>query len=605
MASANNQINLNNLNVVDLDYNNLKTSFKNFLRGQSQFKDYDYDGPNIATLLRLLAYNTYINAFYTNMALSEAHLDSAQLRSSILSHAKDLNYLPRSKRSAKARVKVDFEATGQNQPYTVQKGSTFSTVVKNTSYTFSIPETMTIASANNTFSFETDIYEGFFVKDSYVFTDENERLKITNKNVDLRSLTVTVYEDGKIVGDTYIYQRTLLDIDFKSKVFFLQASNEGYYEVLFGDNIIGRRPKIGSTIVIDYRITVGPPAEGAKRFGIDFDPTGAFEELSTTPIVTTIETAREAQDEESDESVRYYAPRSFQVQERTVVAQDYEIALKEAFPEINVLTSFGGEELNPPRMSKVVISIDISNVDGLPGSKVDEYTRFLKRRSPFGIDPIFIEPEYLFIDVNTLVRFNSNITTNSKSRIATLVTNAITAYNDVYLNDFGVTMRTSAFCREIDFADVSIISNITDIRMYKKFQNVTLGVAKSYIIDFGVAVRDTLPEVGLSHKLGREHSVKSSPFTYFGTSAWIEDDGVGRLRIVRQAGNEHIEIVKIGTINYETGYTIIDNLQIDRFEGASLKLFAYPKDKDITAAKNTIMNIEPSGITVNVEEIRE
>lgn len=337
MASSNTEVNLNSLDVVDLDYHSLLTSFKNFLRGQSQFKDYDYDGPNIATLMRLMAFNTYKNGFYLNVALSEAHLDSAQLRSSILSHAKDLNYLPRSIRSARARISASFEATGQNQPYTIQKGSTFSAVVKNTSYVFSLPETIVVASANNSFAFETDIYEGFFVKDSYVLKGiDNERFRVSNKNVDTRSLTVTVYEDGNSVGDVYVYKQTLLDVTSTSKVFFLQTADDGYYEVLFGDNIIGKRPRTNSTVVLDYRITNGPAADGAKRFGMDFDPTG-FDELNSTPLIETVESSRNGQDQETNESVRYFAPRNFQVQERTVVDNDYAVALKSAFPEINVV----------------------------------------------------------------------------------------------------------------------------------------------------------------------------------------------------------------------------------------------------------------------------
>lgn len=606
MASANTEITLSNLNLVDLDYYSIKTSLKNFLKEQAQFKDYNYDGPNMATLLRLLSYNTYINAFYTNMAIAEAHLDSAQLRSSILSHAKDLNYLPRSIRSSRARVRVDFEATSQNQPYTVSKGSTFSAVVKSTVYTFSIPETIVVASANNTFSFETDIYEGFFVKDSYVFTGvDNERFRITNRNIDTRTLTVTVYEDEDTIGQVYIYQRTLLDIDAKSKVFFLQSAEDGFFDVLFGDDILGRSPKIGATVVLDYRISSGPEADGAALFGLDFDPTGESQELNETPDVTTIEDAKGGLNAESNESVRYYAPRAFQVQERTVIAQDYTVALKQAFPEINTMIAFGGEELNPPRMSKVVLAVDITNVDGLPDSKIDEYTRFLKRRSPFAIDPIFQEPEYLFVEISTLVRFNANITTNSRSRIGTLVTNAIVAYNDVNLNDFGVTLRESALCRTIDFADVSIISNITDIRMYKKLENVTLGVPKNYVIDYNVPIRDTLPVVGTSHRIGREHSVKSSSFIFSGVDAWLEDDGIGGMRVVRQAANIHLEIVKAGTVDYVSGRVNLDALQIDDYEGASVRLYAFPKDKDITAAKASIMQIESAEIKVTVEELRE
>ena len=602
MASSNTEINLNTLDIVDLDYDSIKTSLKNFLRGQSQFKDYDYDGPNIATLLRLLSFNTYKNAFYTNMALSEAHLDSAQLRSSILSHAKDLNYTPRSSRSARARIAASFTATGESQPYVLQKGSLFSAVVKNTSYSFSLPETLTVASANTSFNFETDIYEGFFVKDSYVLQGEdNERFRISNKNVDTRSLTVTVYEDGAEVGDNYIYKQTLLDTTSKSKVFFLQTAEDGYYEILFGDNILGKRPKTNSTVSIDYRISAGPGSNGAKQFSMDFDPTN--NELNSTPIVETIETAKNGREPENNESVRYFAPRNFQIQERTVVDQDYSIALKSAYPEINVIHAYGGEEANPPRMGKVFVSVDLTGVDGLPDNKVREYTTFLRKRSPFGIDPIFVEPDYMYIDIQSLVRYNVNITTNSPERIKTLVIDAIVAYNEINLDNFESTYRESAVSRTIDFADVSIVSSITEIRMYKKI-NVLLETSSNYVIDYGVAIRDTLPNTSKFNKLDREYAFRSDSFTFNNQIVFMEDDSTGIVRLLKRQNDVDVEIAKIGTIEYEKGIVNISGLNIQNFSGPDLKAYAYPKDKDVTSQKNTILGIEPSNISIQAEEIR-
>lgn len=601
MASNNS---LSTINLVDLDFFSLKESFKNYLRGQNNFKDYDFDGSNINVLLDLLAYNTFNNAFYLNMAMSESHMDSAQLLSSVISHAKDLNYTPRSVRSARARVRVTFEATAENQPYVIQKGSEFSTLIKNSSYVFTIPETITVSSANTTFSFETDLYEGIFIKDSFVFTNnvENQRFKLSNRNVDARSISVTVFEDNSEVGEVYKLRTTLLDLNKRSKVFFLQATEDGFYEILFGDDVIGRRPKINSTILIDYRISEGPSGNGARLFSVDFDPTGRSE-LITTPIVDTIESATNGQSPEDIESIRYYAPRHFQVQERTVIDTDYEVALKEEFPEINVVSVYGGEEANPPRMGKVFVSVDISNVDGLPESKKEEYFRFLSRRSPFSIDPIFIEPEYLFIDVKTLVRYDVNVTNKSPTRISTLVTDAITKYNNVELNDFKATFRNSAFSTAIDNSDSSIVSNITDVVMYKKIP-VTKGTTRNYKIDFGAALIDNYPAQGSTHKISFEHAVYSSNFNYASITAHLEDDGNGKMRIVRQEGSNHVTIAEVGTVDYATGLVNLVGLNIIDFEGASLKLYAAPKDEDITSRKNTILQIEPAGISISVEEVR-
>lgn len=604
MASSNNEVNLSNLDVVDLDYNSIKVSLKNFLKGQSQFKDYNFDGPNMATLIRLLAYNSYLNAFYTNMALNEGHLDSAQLRASILSHAKDLNYLPRSSRSSQARISCSFEATGASGPYTLEKGSTFSAVVKNTSYVFSLPETLTVASSNNTFSFESDIYEGFFVQDSYILEGtDNERFRVTNKNVDTSSITVTVFENGSTIGNIYNYKQTLLDVDALSKVYFLQSVDDGFYEVLFGDNVLGVRPAIGSTIVIDYRLSNGPVADGATAFGIDFDPTGS-DELITTPVVETLQSSTNGADAETDESVRYYAPRAFQVQERTVVDSDYAIALKTEFPEINVVYAYGGEEANPPRMGKVFISVDISNVDGLPSSKVREYTTFLRERSPFGIDPIFIEPEELYVYLRSKVRYDVTVTSNSPERIRTLVTNAITTYNETNLEDFNATFRDSAMTRAIDFADASIVSSINDVRMYKKLVP-DYEVARNYIIDFDVPIiQFNSGSVGTSHSIGVEHAVTSDTFVYRGINVSLEDDGNGNMRLIQRRNNIDVEVARVGTVDYATGEINLTNLNIQSFSGTDLRIFAYPADKDITSSKNTILKIEQSGMQIEVEQLR-
>lgn len=600
MATNNNN---SSIDLLSLDFHTLKTSLKNYLRGQPQFRDYDFEGSNLNVLLDLLAYNTFKNSFYTNMAMSESHMDSAQLLSSVLSHAKDLNYTPRSVRSAQARVKVTFEATGQNQPYVIPKGAEFSTLIKNSAYTFSLPETLTVSSANTTFSFEADIYEGIFVKDSYVFQgSENQKFKLTNQNVDTRSLTVTVFEDNAEIGDVYKLRTTLLDLNKRSKVFFLQATEDGYYEILFGDDVIGRKPKLNSTILVNYRVSKGPEGNGARLFSVDFDPTGRGE-LTSTPEIDTIESARNGQNPEDIESIRYYAPRHFQVQERTVIDTDYEVSLKEEFPEINVVSVYGGEEANPPRMGKVFVSVDINNVDGLPESKKEEYYRFLKRRSPFSIDPVFIEPEYLYLSIDSLVRYDVNVTNKSPNRINTLVTDAITKYNGVELNDFKTTFRHSAFTRAIDYADPSIVSNITDVKMYKKIP-VSRGVQRNYVIDFGTALKDNFPAQGRVHRIDLEHAVKSSSFNYASTTVHLEDDGAGVMRLVRQDGSNHSTIADVGTVDYETGIVNLVGLSIIDFEGASLKLYAIPKDEDITSRKNTILQIEPAGISVSVQEVR-
>ena len=600
--AANNSLQAS-LNLTQLDFFNLKNSFKNYLKGQEQFKDYDFDGSALNVLLEQMAYNTYKNAFFVNMLHSEAFLDSAQLRTSLFSHCKELNYLPRSKRSAKAKVNITFEATGESQPYIVQKGNQFATLIKNESYTFSIPETLVVASANNTYTFTTDIYEGIYNKDSYIFTgSEYQRFKITNKNVDTNSITVTIYEDGDLLGTVYTLTTTLLDLNNTSKVFFLQTSETGHYEIYFGDNVLGRQPKINSTIIIDYRISQGVKGNGARLFSVDFDPTSS-NELTATPTLEVIEAAKNGADEETNASIRYYAPRAFQVQERTVTSTDYEIALKTQFPEINAVSVYGGEEIDPPRFGKVFVAVDIADVEGLPESKITEYFNFLKRRSAFSIDPIIVEPDISYLRIISKVRYNLNVTTNSTNRIKTLVTNTILDYNDEFLNNFNVTLRNSQLVRRIDSSDVSIISNYTDAHVYKKISPV-LGAPQNMIINLGVPLLDSVPTQESSYESTDLKSVYSSVFKYNGENAVLEDDGNGIIRIVKVTGSKLIKITDIGTVNYSTGIITLLNFGIESISGPYLKVYGVPKDKDISISRNTILTLESNEIVVNVEALR-
>jgi hypothetical protein len=600
--ASNNSLN-SSLNLTSLDFFGLKSSFANYLRGQEQFKDYDFEGSALSVLLDELAYNTYKNAFLTNMLFSEAFIDSSQLRSSIFSHAKELNYLPRSTRSAVATVNVSFTATGTSQPYTIEKGSQFSTLIKSTAYTFSIPETLIVASANSTFSFQTDIYEGVYLKDSYIFTStSNPRFKITNENVDTTSVSVAVYEDGDQVGQVYTLTNTLLDLTDQSKIFFIQTNEIGGYEIYFGDNVLGRQPKLNSTIVIDYRVSAGSAGNGAKIFSVDFDPTGT-NEVTSTPIATTIEYAKNGNEAETNDSIKYYAPRSFQVQERTVTTNDYEVALKQQFPEIDSVAVYGGETVDPPQFGRVFVAISITGVDGLPDSKKTEYYNFLKARSPLSITPVLVSPVYTYLKITSLVRYNLNVTTNSSNRISTLATGAIVDYNTANLNDFNVTLRLSQLANKIDNADLSIVSNITDVACYKRTTPVR-GIAQNIIVNFNLPIDNTLPLEGDSFLSAKRKSVYSDTFKYAGSTCILEDDGNGIMRILKFNGSDLVKVLNIGTVDYTTGTITLTNFAPDDYDGTYFNIFMIPADRDVQATQNNILTIDPSAIAITVGGLR-
>jgi hypothetical protein len=392
-----------------------------------------------------------------------------------------------------------------------------------------------------------------------------------------------------------------LDLTEQSKVFFLQTSETGHYEIYFGDNILGRQPKLNSTILIDYRIADGLGGNGARSFSCDFDPTGS-NELVDTPLVETIEASKNGAAAEDNESIRYYAPRSFQVQERTVTPTDYEIVLKTEFPEINAVSVYGGEEVDPPRFGKVFVAIDISDVEGLPESKKTSYYNFLKRRAPLSIDAIIVEPEKMYLSIHSLVRYNLNITTNSVNRIKTLATAAILDYNTTFLNDFASTLRISQLSRYIDDCDISIVSNQTTANIYKRWNPAT-NTLLSTVINLDTPLIDTLPTQSTVYSGLDQKAVYSSFFKYGGEVCKLEDDGNGTLRIVKFSNEERITIKETGTVDYATGRIVINNIIINEYDGDTIKIYGVPADKDVAAKRNIILKLDPSEIAVDVEAI--
>jgi len=607
------------INLVNLDFDLLKSSFISYLKEQTQFKDYNFDSSNMNVMLDVLTYNTFKNAFYLNMTFAEAFLDSAQLKESLFSHAKELNYLPRSVRSSIANVTVSFTASGENQPYVIRKGETFSTVIKQDAYVFSTDEDIILTSSNNTYSATMNIYEGFYVTDTYVvnYAQGLQRFKITNTTADISSVGVLVYENNDIVPKKYRRATTLLDLTENSEVFFLQASSDGKYEVVFGDGVLGYRPRNGSTVVLDYRVSAGSAANGARVFNANFDPTGVGE-LTSTVTVSVNKYSNNTQgaysvngdEAESNDSIRYYAPRHFQTQERAVTVSDYETILKTEFPEIGAVSVYGGEEVNPPRYGKVFIAVDIKNVEGLPEAKKTEYYNFIKSRSPLSIDPLFTEPAFTYVDVVSRIKYNINVTTKTAQNLKASTVIAITNFSETFLNDFKSTLRYSKLVSTIDDVDASIVSNETNLRVYKKVVP-KLYTPQNIDINFGIPleqtyyVLDTVSTLKAIHQINDVHIISSSLFTYNGEKCEIEDNGNGILRIIKKAGNAHTVIRNVGTVDYETGKLQLINFNIDSFDGNFFKIYAKTKEKDIIGSRNEILAIEPDGIDVSVEAIRE
>lgn len=587
------------LSLMSLDPSTLEADLKAFMRGQDAFKDYDYDGSNMAAIIRIMAYNTWKQNFYYNAVHAESFLDSAQVRSSLLSRAKELNYVPRSARSARAQVRLTF--TGTEPTYLLRKGSSFSSIVKSQGLSFTLPDTILATSSNGSFSVTTYLYEGSFIADSYVLdaSDEAQRLVLTNPEVDTTSLTVVVYEDGDVDGVTYSRASTLLDLDETDRVYFLQAAETGQYEVVFGDGVVGRRPADGAVAVLDYRVTRGTAGNGAKVFSIDFEVGAGVSNV----LVETLANAQAGAPIETDGSVRYYAPRHFQVQERAVSAPDYEVLLRTQFPEISAASVFGGEEADPPLYGRVLVAIDIRDVDGVPDSKKTEYRDFLKRRCGLTITPVFIEPQYTYLSVRTSVVYNVNVTTITPENLSTLVVNEVLDHVAENLDDFNAHMRYSKMVAVIDGTDPSIVGSQTVVRIYKKVA-VASGGPQTIVVNMAVPLYDDKITGGAVTPTA-VRAVQSESFTYSGSRVYLTDDSSGSVWVARDQGSQTVLIKKVGTVDYASGLILISSLTVDSIDGSTLKVYGRPAEQDVASGRDTILTVEPSEVQAVVTAVRE
>lgn len=584
--------------LSNLDFDTIKNTFKAYMKSQDRFKDYDFEGSNMNVLMDLLAYNTFHNSFYLNMIGNEMFLDSAQMRDSVVSHAKELNYTPRSFKSAEALVSIVVTSTDTSKrSIVIPKGTTFKSRFGTKNYIFSTQENIVIDKfqinpSNIVFTGSgITLYEGYYVSDTYTYNyNTPQRFVLTNKNVDISSLTVTVVEDVGATTTTYQRAQSLFGLNESSNVFFVQGAENESYEIVFGDNVIGRRPKDNSIIIVEYRISNGELPNGCSEFAAT-----SLLDGENNVVVLTESKASGGSVSESIESIKFNAPRYFTTQERAITTEDYENLLKIAFPEINAVTAYGGEDLDPPQFGRVVISVDLKEIDGLPYSKQQEYSKFIRVRSPVSIEPIFADPEYTYINIVSTVRYNVNTTQLTAADIKTIVSSAIANYAAVNLNNFNRVFRYSKVVQAIDNSQLSVISNETNVNLIKRFvpSSVTNG---QFDIDFKTSL-DTAPPTSQGGV-----TIKSSQFTYNGIRASLKDNGSGIVQVMSTADGKIID--NVGTVDYDTGRIQFSKFVVNGYVGDAIKIYALPRNKDVATVNNVILNILEEDIDLTIVPVR-
>jgi hypothetical protein len=487
------------VNFSNLDFDQIKTTLTDYLRSNSNFTDYDFEGSNLSTILDVLAYNTYITSYNANMVANEVFIDSATLRENVVALARNIGYVPRSRKSARATVSF-FVDTSNIIPtpssLTLRKGSVASTSGSfgNQSFVFSILEDITVPVFNNIASFENiKIYEGVRLTNNFTFnsTNLNQRFILPNSGIDTELISVVVRSSEQSTRSVkYSLQDSLFDIDSESKVFFLQEIEDERYEIIFGDGIFGKKLEEGSFVEVGYITSNGDSANGVNQFTFSGRITynkNAIEYTVTSGIslLTTGLISSGGENIETVESIKKYAPRIYASQNRALTANDYETLIPaKIYPETESISVFGGEELIPPQYGKVFISIKPRFGDFLPNLIKENIKLKLKKYAVAGIVPEILDLKYLFVEVNSKIYYNTNLTPSAEFASSIIQNNANRYAESTELNRYGARFKYSKFLKIIDDSHESVTSNITTIQMRRDLRIVPNAFAE-YQIGFG------------------------------------------------------------------------------------------------------------------------
>ena len=619
-------------NITELDFDQIKQSLKRHLSSQQEFTDYDFEGSGMAVLIDLLAYNTHYNAFYLNMLANESFLDSATMRESVVSIAKSLGYTPRSVSGSKAIVNLQitpndlggFDNGSQTSSsrlgalVVLPKGSVLTSELENKTYSFVTTGSYTFSPVANTtggylqsdgvsvvpyYANEVEITQGVYTSIQYIYNSQiNEKFIIPNINIDTSTIFVLITD---VVTGTasriYTKSEDYAALNSESYVFFLQEVSDERYEIYFGDGIVGKKPDNGSIIDISYVASEADVGNGATLFNADpvKSPYYGINNSTKTysPTVTTIQNAFGGAPKETIDSIKYLAPLNFEAQNRLVTTNDYVVRLQTDYPQLDAIQVWGGENNNPPNYGKVYISMKPKS--GLVLSDTEkEYIKnnILKTRNVIGTEPIFVDPDFLYIEVDSLVKWDSRLTSYTDSILKAGIVDAIYNWGQETLEKFDTYFRYSLLLRTIDEFDSGIKNNLTKIRIRKDVRP-KIGISDSYILDFSNSIYHPYTTY-----FG---SVTSSIFIYAGIRgcALTDDNGILKIKGQLSTGDSILVSDNAGTVNYITGKIILTNFLPDSVGvGGILSIYASPESNDVVAKRNQLITIKESDIKVRLSD---
>ena len=590
------------IQVSELDFDAIKTNLKNFMSGQSQFTDYDFEGSSLSILLDVLAYNTHYNGLYTNLAVNEMFLDSASKRASVVSLAKNLGYTPKSSTCAEALIRATVtNPTSLPATLTLPQYSPFSSSINGVNFNFYNTEEVTIVNSGGAYIFNNlKIIEGTPLSFKYT-VGNNQKYIIPNTNVDMSTLKVRVQESSSSDNFTTFYPATsVINLDQTSNVYFSKEIDNGLFEIVFGDGIISAGLTSGNVVHLDYFVCNNAAPNGARVFNYNGNNLAGG-----NLVITTLSIAAGGSAVESIESVRFNAPKTYAAQNRAVTPDDYKALIYGNFNGAASISVWGGEDNNPPVYGKTFICIKPKDSTVLTTQqRSDILSSILSSKSVVSITPEIVDPEYINIQLDVTAYYNERETVKTASELKTEIIATIANYNTTDLEKFEGVFRFSKLSRLIDNSDKSIINNITTVTLRRT-------VAPRY----NVSAEYSINLINPIYTSGEpEQAISSTGFYVKGSDRvhYLEDDGVGNIALYYPAPGDNTAVgvgaasthiivnPKIGTVDYAKGIINIKNLNITNLSDVVFELIIKPQSNDVVSAYTQIAQIDINNLTVNV-----
>ena len=593
------------INATDLDFEEIGDNIKTYLKGQEKFKDYDFEGSNMSVLIDMLAYAGHIGGLNTNLAASEMFLDSAQLRKNVVSRAKDLGFTPASERATAAEIELKItnvsNANGTiptENDMTLNRGHNFSTTLDGVSYNFVNSSSVVPVRDNQVFTYAlVNIIQGQYITDSFVFDNQikNAKFVLSNGRVDKSKLEISVNSNG--VVSKYSLSTDVSTITSASRVFYAQENEEGFIEIYFGDDVLGKGLDDGDVISATYIAVDDIHADGAKIF-TSIDTVNGF----SNATITTLTAATGGSEKESIDSIKFKATKFYTSQNRLVTLNDYKAKVQEYYPNADAVAVWGGEDNDPPQYGKVFITLKPQNSDYLSVVEKGAVQRKLNQLNMLTVRPVIVDAEIVKILLTTVFKYNEADTTLSKGELETIVRNSIVSFDNTNLNNFDSIFRHSNLVKAIDETNVAILSNVTNVRLQKR-KHLKISLTEGFNVLFGNGFYH--PHDG--HNKAAGGILTSTGFKVEGDTVntyFFDDDGSGNVRRYSlDSGTRVFADQSAGTIDYASGKISIDAIKFTSTVNSdtSIDFTVVPSSSDVVAIRGSLVDISIDDIKVTAE----